>query len=105
MKRILKRLEEEYIDERHDDDSEYYGVKPIEPDVSFLPFLVLLLPEHPFHLVGDVMVKDDGKAEEPPIIPEPDHPQHIENGPEAHPYPFVVVCFPQAHFSDTILQN
>lgn len=48
------------------------------------------------------MVKDDGKAEEPPIIPEPDHPQHIENGPEAHPYPFVVVCFPQAHFSDTL---
>ena len=51
------------------------------------------------------MVKDDGKAEEPPIIPEPDHPQHIENGPEAHPYPFVVVCFPQAHFQKLLLFN
>ena len=51
------------------------------------------------------MVKDDYKSEKPPIIPEPDHPQQIENGPEAHPYPFVVVCFPQAHFQKLLLFN
>ena len=51
------------------------------------------------------MVKDDCKSEKPPIIPEPDHPQQIENGPEAHPYPFVVVCFPQAHFQKLLLFN
>lgn len=51
------------------------------------------------------MVKDDCKSKKPPIIPEPDHPQQIENGPEAHPYPFVVVCFPQAHFQKLLLFN
>ena len=51
------------------------------------------------------MVKDDCKSEKPPIIPEPDHPQQIENGPEAHPYPFVVVCFPQDHFQKLLLFN
>ena len=59
----------------------------------------LFLPEQPFHLLGDMEVEDYDKAEEPPIVSEPDYPQKVEKGPESHPCPFVMVKILPAHHS------
>ena len=63
----------------------------------FLSLLVVLLPECPFHLLGDEHVEDDDEAEEPPVTSEPDDPQHIEQSPETEPCPTVVVELLPAH--------
>jgi len=63
-----------------------------------LSLLVVLLPEHPLHLAGDVVVEDHDEAESPPPVSEPGHPQQVKQGPERHPDPFVVVYGAQVHF-------
>jgi len=62
-----------------------------------LSLLVVLLPESPFHLLGDEHVEEDDEAEQPPVTSEPDDPQHIEQSPETEPCPTVVVELLPAH--------
>ena len=60
-------------------------------------FLVVFLPECPFHLLGDEHVEDDDEAEEPPVTSEPDDPQHIEQSPETELCPTVMAELLPAH--------
>ena len=84
-------MEKENVDECDDNRGEDDGVKPIEPHIAFITFLIILLPEQPFHFLGDMEVKDDYKAEDPPPVSKPRHPQRVKYGPETHSEPFVVV--------------
>ena len=60
--RNLEGLEEENIDECNDNHRKNDSVKPIEPYIVLLPFLVVLLPEEPLHLLGDKEVEDNDEA-------------------------------------------
>ena len=77
--------------ECHDNDCKDDRINPVKKSISFFSFLILLFPEKPFHLLGDVLVKNRNKAEEPPKISEPYHPQDVEDCPKAEPRPFIVV--------------
>ena len=87
----LECLEKESIDECNHHNCKDYGIEPVQQSISFLSFLIFLLPEKPLHLAGDMMVEDRDKSEEPPIVSEPDYPQDVKDSPKAEPRPFIVV--------------
>ena len=103
--RNLEGLEEEHVDERDDNHREDDRVEPVEPHIVLLSLLVLFFPEEPLHLLGDEEVEDDDEAEQPPIVPEPDHPRGVEQGPEAQLDPAVTGDILQAHGFETTLRS
>ena len=61
--RNLERLEKENIDECYENNRKDDGIKPVQQSVPRFSFIVLLLPEQPFHLTGDMMVENRDKSE------------------------------------------
>ena len=73
----LEGLEEENVQESNNHDGEDDGIKPVQPYIMFLPFLVLLFPEEPLDLFSYLKVEDDSETYKPPVISKPNHPQQI----------------------------
>ena len=71
---MAQGLEEKYVDEGNDYDSEDDGIQPVKQGVPLFSLLIVLFPEFPLHLLGNVEVEDDNKTKEPPIISEPNNP-------------------------------
>ena len=88
---VTEETKKENIDECHYNDGKDDCIKPVKQNICLFAFLVLLLPEQPFHLFGDMVVKNRDKAEKPPIVSEPDNPYNIEDSPKCKPNPFIVV--------------
>ncbi len=96
--RNLESLEEENIDEGYHNHGEDDGIQPVQPKVVLLSGSILFFPKEPLHLLGDKEVKNDAQAQEPPIIPQPDNPKHIQDRPETQFDPFVLDdVLPAAH--------
>ena len=56
-------MEKENIDKSHEYNCKDDCIQPVEQGIVLFSFLVLFLPEQPFHLLGDMEVEDYYKAE------------------------------------------